>query len=100
MSCHVHAFEQVVEVDESETTNPALRGEMTITITLADADGGGTDLVAFHDGMPAGVSLVDNERGWADGTRQTSSARRGLTNKRLVIHNRFPSGLYAAARLV
>jgi uncharacterized protein YndB with AHSA1/START domain len=28
--------EQVVEVDEFETTDPALRGEMTITITLAD----------------------------------------------------------------
>src|SRR6266498_2289617 len=31
--------EQVVEVVEFETTDPALRGEMTITITLADADG-------------------------------------------------------------
>jgi uncharacterized protein YndB with AHSA1/START domain len=29
--------EQVVEVDEFETTDPALRGEMTITITLVDA---------------------------------------------------------------
>src|SRR2546425_689982 len=37
--------EQVVEVDEFETADPALRGEMTITITLADA-AGGTDLVA------------------------------------------------------
>jgi uncharacterized protein YndB with AHSA1/START domain len=32
--------EQVVEVVEFETTDPALRGEMTITITLADEDGG------------------------------------------------------------
>src|SRR5687768_2070359 len=32
--------EQVVEVVEFETADPALRGEMTITITLADADGG------------------------------------------------------------
>ena len=32
--------EQVVEVVESEMAEPALRGEMTITITLADADGG------------------------------------------------------------
>lgn len=31
--------EQVVEVVEFETTDPALQGEMTITITLADADG-------------------------------------------------------------
>src|ERR687895_2333794 len=30
--------EQVVEVDEFETEDPALRGEMTITITLADVN--------------------------------------------------------------
>jgi uncharacterized protein YndB with AHSA1/START domain len=55
--------EQVVEVDEFETEDPALRGEMTITITLADADGG-TDLFAVHDGLPRGVSPADNETGW------------------------------------
>jgi len=55
--------ERVVEVDEFETEDPALRGEMTITITLADADGG-TDVVAVHDGLPPGVSSADNETGW------------------------------------
>jgi uncharacterized protein YndB with AHSA1/START domain len=55
--------EQVVEVDEFETTDPALRGEMTITITLVDADGG-TDLLAVHEGLPPGVSTADNELGW------------------------------------
>ena len=55
--------EQVVEVDEFETTDPALRGEMTITISLADADGG-TSLVAVHDGLPPGVSPADNATGW------------------------------------
>jgi uncharacterized protein YndB with AHSA1/START domain len=55
--------EQVVEVDEFETADPALCGEMTITITLADADGG-TDLIAVHDGLPRGVSPADNETGW------------------------------------
>jgi uncharacterized protein YndB with AHSA1/START domain len=43
--------EQVVEVVEFETADPALRGEMTITITLEDADGG-TDVLAVHDGLP------------------------------------------------
>ena len=57
--------EQVVEVDEFETADPALRGEMTITITLADADGG-TDLVALHEGLPSGVSTADNETGWRE----------------------------------
>lgn len=55
--------EQVVEVDEFETTDPALQGEMTITITLVDADGG-TDLQAVHDGLPPGISTADNELGW------------------------------------
>ena len=55
--------EMMVEVDEFITEDPALRGEMTITITLTDA-GGGTDLLAMHDGLPTGVSPADNETGW------------------------------------
>ena len=54
---------EVVEVDEFETTDPALRGEMTVRITLSDADGG-TDLRAVHEGLPVGLSATDNERGW------------------------------------
>jgi uncharacterized protein YndB with AHSA1/START domain len=55
--------EQVVELDEFETDDPALQGEMTITITLEDG-GGGTDLVAVHQGLPPGVSAADNATGW------------------------------------
>ena len=55
--------EQVVEVVEFETTDPALRGEMTIAISLADADGG-TDVLAVHDGLPRGLPTADNEAGW------------------------------------
>lgn len=55
--------EQVVEVDEFETEDPALRGEMTSTITLSDA-GEGTELVAVHEGLPEAVSPRDNETGW------------------------------------
>jgi uncharacterized protein YndB with AHSA1/START domain len=58
--------EQVVEVVEFETTDPAIRGEMTITITLADADGGGTDVLAVHDGLPPGLTAGDNEAGWRE----------------------------------
>ncbi|MDD5335270.1 MAG: SRPBCC family protein [Rhodoferax sp.] len=57
------ANERVIEVDEFETEDPALRGEMTITITLTDADGG-TNLLAVHDGLPPGVSSTDNQTGW------------------------------------
>ena len=55
--------ERIVEVAEFETADPALRGEMTITYTLADADGG-TDVLAVHDGLPRGLSTADNEAGW------------------------------------
>jgi uncharacterized protein YndB with AHSA1/START domain len=55
--------EEIVEADEFETTDPALRGEMTITYTLTDADGG-TDVLGVHDGLPPGVSTADNETGW------------------------------------
>ena len=57
--------EQVVERVEFETTNPELRGEMTITISLADADGG-TDVLAVHDGLPPGVPIADNDAGWRE----------------------------------
>jgi len=54
--------EQVVEVLEFETTDPELRGEMTVTTTLADA-GDGTDVLIVHEGIPRGVSAADNETG-------------------------------------
>ena len=56
--------EQIVEVDEFETTDPTMAGPMTITITLADAADGGTELVAVHEGLPPGVRPADNELGW------------------------------------
>jgi hypothetical protein len=40
--------------------DPALQGELTITIPLVDADGG-TDVLAVHDGLPSGLSAADNE---------------------------------------
>lgn len=55
--------ERVVEVMEFETSDPAMRGEMTTTIELADRDGG-TELVAVHEGVPPGVAPADNEAGW------------------------------------
>jgi uncharacterized protein YndB with AHSA1/START domain len=56
--------ERVVEVDEFETDDPAFRGQMTITITLVEDDDG-TDVVGVRDGLPPGVSIADNEAGWA-----------------------------------
>lgn len=50
-------------MDEFETAAPALRGEMKVTISLVDADGG-TDVLGVHEGLPPGVSIADNQVGW------------------------------------
>lgn len=55
--------ERIVEVDEFETADPALQGEMRITITLSDKDTG-TEVVGVHEALPPGISVVDNEQGW------------------------------------
>jgi uncharacterized protein YndB with AHSA1/START domain len=54
---------EVVQVVEFETDDPTMKGEMTITYALADADGG-TELVGLHEGLPPGVPPADNELGW------------------------------------
>lgn len=55
--------EEVVQVMEFETDDPTLRGEMTVTFTLADS-AGGTEILAIHSNLPAGLSVEDNELGW------------------------------------
>ncbi|MFI9751405.1 SRPBCC domain-containing protein [Streptomyces collinus] len=55
--------EQVVEVLEFEAVDPALRGAMTLTTTLTDARGGGTDVLMVHEGIPDAVPAADNETG-------------------------------------
>jgi uncharacterized protein YndB with AHSA1/START domain len=57
------ADELVVETTEFETDDAAMRGEMTITITLRDAADGATELEFLHEGLPAGVAPTDNETG-------------------------------------
>lgn len=54
--------QQVVEVLEFETADPELRGQMTMTTTLADA-AGGTDVLVVHEGIPDKVPAADNEAG-------------------------------------
>ena len=55
--------QQVVETMEFETDDPAMRGEMTVTFTLADAEGG-TEVLGVHESVPPGVAPADNEMGW------------------------------------
>jgi uncharacterized protein YndB with AHSA1/START domain len=67
--------ERVVEVVEFETADPTLRGEMTITITLADANGG-TEVLAVHDGLPRPADRRQRG-GLAIVAREARRARRG-----------------------
>ena len=55
--------EQVVERMEFETDDPSMRGEMTVTFMLTDADGG-TDVLGVHTNVPPGVAPADNAAGW------------------------------------
>jgi uncharacterized protein YndB with AHSA1/START domain len=54
--------EQVVELFEFETADPALSGTMTMTTTLTDTDGG-TDVLVVPEGIPDHVPAADNETG-------------------------------------
>lgn len=54
--------EQVVEVLQFETADPAMGGEMTMTTTLTEA-GDGTDVQIVHEGIPDEVPVADNELG-------------------------------------
>ena len=63
---------KVVQVLEFETADPAMQGEMTTTIELADAEGG-TELTAIHDNLPPGLSPQDNELGWRISLRKLAA---------------------------
>lgn len=54
---------RVVEVMAFETTDPTMRGQMTVTCLLTEAPGG-TDLMVTHEGLPEGIAPSDNEQGW------------------------------------
>lgn len=73
--------EQVVESFEFETSEAKLRGTMTMTTTLTDADGG-TDVRLVHEVIPDGVPAADNEAG----------ARSALANLAKLVENIDTSG--------
>ncbi len=54
--------QMVVETLAFETARAEFAGQMTITTTLADADGG-TDVCMSFDALPPGVAPADNELG-------------------------------------
>lgn len=95
--------ERVVEAIEFETADPAMRGEMTVTMTLADAEGG-TLLVATHADLPPGLSPDDNEVGWrmslgklsklvAGGTVPDAALERHLGALRVMLKSQYHAAL-------
>jgi Activator of Hsp90 ATPase homolog 1-like protein len=52
---------KIVEVVEFESQDPAFRGEMRLTVTLADVDEG-TEVAMFFENIPEGIRLEDNEQ--------------------------------------
>jgi uncharacterized protein YndB with AHSA1/START domain len=55
---------EVVQTMEFESSDPAMRGEMTVRFVLSDAADGGTTVSAVHENVPQGVPPADNELGW------------------------------------
>lgn len=54
--------EKIVQVFEFESDDPAFAGEMRMTWTLEDAEGG-TEVTVLCEDIPAGIRLEDNEEG-------------------------------------
>lgn len=54
--------ESVVEVLEFDSPDATFAGEMTLTTTLRDVDGG-TEVELHHEGVPDAVAPEDNEAG-------------------------------------
>lgn len=55
--------QEVVDAIEFESDDPAMRGKMTVTLLLSDANGG-TNVVGVHENLPPGLSPAENETGW------------------------------------
>jgi uncharacterized protein YndB with AHSA1/START domain len=54
--------ERIVQVVEFESDEPGFAGEMRITVTLADVDGG-TEVTYRCENIPEGIRPEDNEAG-------------------------------------
>ncbi|MFN8377927.1 MAG: SRPBCC domain-containing protein [Anaerolineae bacterium] len=68
----IRPFEAVVWVTTFDSPDPAFAGEMSITWSLADANGG-TAITVLCEGIPEGIRLEDNETGSAHSLRKLSA---------------------------
>ena len=56
-------YEKIVQTVEFEADDPVFAGNMTITTTFTDIDGG-TEVVVLCEGIPRGIRPQDNAAGW------------------------------------
>lgn len=74
-------YEKIVWAAVFESEQPDFAGEMTITWTLTDA-GGGIEVTALCEDIPAGISLEDNELGSRSSLRKLVAFVEGRTGDR------------------
>lgn len=55
--------ERIVHTDTFETEAPEMQGEMTVTITFEEVEGG-TKVTAHQEGIPRAIPPEDAETGW------------------------------------
>jgi uncharacterized protein YndB with AHSA1/START domain len=67
--------EKIVEVVEFEADDSQFAGEMTMTTSLADAEGG-TEVTILHENLPAGIRPEDNELGTTMALRKLAALLR------------------------
>jgi uncharacterized protein YndB with AHSA1/START domain len=71
--------EKIVWVTEFESDQPDFAGEMRITWSLADADGG-IEVTVFCEDIPKGIRLEDNELGSRQSLRKLAAFVEGGSN--------------------
>jgi uncharacterized protein YndB with AHSA1/START domain len=64
--------EKIVWVTEFESQQPEFAGEMRITWSLVDADGG-TEVTVLCEDIPKGIHLEDNETGSRSSLRKLAA---------------------------
>jgi uncharacterized protein YndB with AHSA1/START domain len=75
--------EKIVQVVEFESEQPEFAGEMKLTWTLADIDGG-TEVTVICEDIPKGIRLEDNEVGSRQSLRKLAAlVERGIDKRRL-----------------
>jgi uncharacterized protein YndB with AHSA1/START domain len=80
--------EQLVEVDEFETADPSLRGEMTVSNTLTDR-AGGPDLLAVYAGLVDAARRCSRRKPFDRSSR--GRRVRGLVQRRAIGNGRLSS---------